>query len=244
MEQHFEKLMSFFMTPQCYEDIFYKFNFLNVVCLKMIISKGLGYAILAGSVLLRVPQILKIVSAQSGEGISVLSEILMILAGFGTMAYGYFKQFPIAAYGDIYFLYIQEIIILFLILFYQKRVFNALATVAIIGAMTSLLFLNMLDEKIILLLNGLSLFLSVTSKMIQAFSNYQASSTGNLSAITLVLQFLGCVARIFTSIQETGDSYLIITYVGVSLANFVLVLQLMYYWNSDKNKKIKSKKQQ
>ena len=93
MEQ-FERLMSLFMTPKCYEDIFYKFDLLNVVCLKMIISKGLGYAILMGSLMLRVPQILKILAAGSGEGISITSEILMIVAIFGSMSYGYFKQFP------------------------------------------------------------------------------------------------------------------------------------------------------
>lgn len=243
MEQHFQKLTSFLMTPQCYEDIFYKFNLFNMICVKMIVSKCLGYGILAGSVMLRLPQILKIVSAKSGEGISVLSEILMILAGFGSMAYGYFKQFPIAAYGDIYFLYIQEIIILLLILHYQNRHINALASLVVIAAMTAMLFLNMLDSKVIYGLNGASVFFSVISKLIQAFSNFQASSTGNLSAVTLILQFVGCVARIFTSIQETGDFNLIVTYVAVSLANLVLVLQLAYYWNSASNKKMKSKKQ-
>lgn len=89
----FEKLMSLFMTPQCYEDIFFNFNILNVVCLKMIISKGLGYGILLGSLMLRVPQILKILQAKSAEGISPTSEILALLAGFGTMSYGYFKIF-------------------------------------------------------------------------------------------------------------------------------------------------------
>lgn len=99
--------------------------------------------------------------------------------------------------------------------------------------LTSLLFADMIPENVILILNGLSLFLSVFSKLIQAFENFKNSSTGALSAITLVMQFLGCVARIFTSIQETGDSYMIITYVAVSLANGLLVWQLIYYWNSD-----------
>jgi mannose-P-dolichol utilization defect 1 len=57
----FERLMSFFMTPKCYEDIFFNMNIFNVICLKMIISKVLGYGILAGSLMLRVPQILKVI---------------------------------------------------------------------------------------------------------------------------------------------------------------------------------------
>lgn len=242
MEQ-FEKLMSFFMTPQCYEELFLKFNFFNPICLKMVISKGLGYAILAGSVMLRVPQIGKIVSAGSGAGISMISEILTFLALFGTMAYGYHKKFPIAAYGDVYFLYLQTMVIIFLILWYEKKKFNAIASLGIMTAISSLLYLNLLEEKMILALNAMSLFLSVISKMIQSFSNYKNSSTGNLSAITLILQFAGSTARIFTSIQETGDMNMIITYISVSVANFVLVAQLLYYWNSATTKVKKAKKQ-
>jgi mannose-P-dolichol utilization defect protein 1 len=238
----FERLMGFFMSPQCFEEIFYKFNIFNVVCLKMIISKGLGYGILAGSVMLRVPQILKITSARSGAGISMISEILTVLSLFSTMAYGYFKQFSMAAYGDVYFLYIQSIIIIFLILYYQNRTLNAVASLLIIAAMTSLLFLDLLDGKMITALNGVSLLLSMASKLIQAFSNYQNGSTGNLSAITLILQLAGCVARIFTSIQETGDVQMIITFVSISVANLILVLQLGYYWNSPVVQQVKDKK--
>ena len=45
----------------------------------MVISKGLGYGILAGALLLRVPQIVKILAAKSGDGISVASEVLSLV---------------------------------------------------------------------------------------------------------------------------------------------------------------------
>lgn len=238
MEQ-FERLMSLFMTPKCYEDIFYKFDLLNVVCLKMIISKGLGYAILMGSLMLRVPQILKILAAGSGEGISITSEILMIVAIFGSMSYGYFKQFPIAAYGDSYFLFLQAIIILLLVLFYQRNYLLMLVSAALTSVFTFLLFSDILPGNLILGINNLSMVLSVVSKLNQALLNFRNGSTGNLSAITLILQFLGCVARIFTSIQETGDFNLILTYIFTSLANGLLVMQLVFYWNAAVPKKKK-----
>ena len=227
----FERLMSLFMTPQCYEDIFFRLNIFNPVCLKMIISKGLGYAILAGSLMLRLPQILKILAAGSGEGISVTSEVLMMIAIFGSMSYGYFKEFPIAAYGDSYFLYLQAFIILLLVLYYQKQYLVMLVATVITGLVTFLLLSNMLAVQVIIGLNSLSLVLALVSKLNQAFLNYRNASTGNLSAITLLLQFFGCVARIFTSIQETGDTTLIINYTVTSVVNGLLVAQLFYYWN-------------
>lgn len=232
----FEKLMSFFMTPKCYEDIFFNYDFLNPICVKMVISKGLSYGIIMGSVLLRVPQIVKILSAGSGEGLSVASEILMLIAIFGSMSYGYFKQFPVAAYGDSYFLYLQSLIILLLVLYYQRNYLHALVTGGLTGLFTFLSFTGALPGNLIIGLNSLSMILSVVSKLNQALLNFRNGSTGNLSAISLILQFLGCVARIFTSIQETGDFNLILSYIVTSLANGLLVMQLFYYWNSSVTK--------
>ena len=47
--------------------------------------------------------------------------------------------------------------------------------------------------------------LIVVGKLIQAATNYKNGHTGQLSAITVFLLTLGSLARIFTSIQDTGD---------------------------------------
>lgn len=67
--------------------------------------------------------------------------------------------------------------------------------------------------------------------MIQAAKNYQNGHTGQLSAVTVFLLFLGTLARIFTSIQETGDSIIILTFALAALSNGVLAAQVLYYWN-------------
>lgn len=67
--------------------------------------------------------------------------------------------------------------------------------------------------------------------MVQALANYNNGSTGQLSAVTVTMLFLGSMARIFTSIQETGDLIIILTFCVATLANGVLMAQLIYYWN-------------
>ena len=55
------------------EDCYNKFlaqDFSDTECIKFTISKGIGLAIVLGSSILKVPQILKIVSSGSVEGIS------------------------------------------------------------------------------------------------------------------------------------------------------------------------------
>jgi len=59
--------------------------------------------------------------------------------------------------------------------------------------------------------------------------NQQNKSTGQLSMATCILLFLGSSVRVFTSIQETGDSLLIWSFALASLANFVIVTQFYLY---------------
>lgn len=54
--------------------------------------------------------------------------------------------------------------------------------------------------------------------------------------------FFGALARIFTSVQETGDTTMIVMYMCSTLANAVIAFQMLYYWNVDVTKEEKSKK--
>ncbi|RTG82934.1 uncharacterized protein DC041_0010542 [Schistosoma bovis] len=55
---------------------------------------------------------------------------------------------------------------------------------------------------------------------------------------------LGSTARIFTSIQETGDNLMIISCILASLCNYILMGQLVYYWNVSSVSKIDQQQQQ
>ena len=68
--------------------------------------------------------------------------------------------------------------------------------------------------------------------MIQIITNFRNGHTGQLSAVTSFLLSLGAIARIFTSIQETGDNVIIMTYVCSSVVNTIIALQVLIYWNS------------
>lgn len=72
-------------------------------------------------------------------------------------------------------------------------------------------------------------------QVIQALANYRNGSTGQLSAVTVFLLTGGAAARIFTSIQETGDSMMIFTYVVSTFVNSIIAFQVLYYWNSGKS---------
>jgi mannose-P-dolichol utilization defect protein 1 len=94
------------------------------------------------------------------------------------------------------------------------------------------MYRKLLPASLVGILAGLSLVLSLISRFWQSYCIYKARSTGNLSAITMLMLFFGSLARIFTSIQETGDPTLIWTYILNTLANTLLIFQLGYYWSA------------
>jgi len=94
------------------------------------------------------------------------------------------------------------------------------------------MYRKLLPARLVDVLAGLSLVLSLVSRLWQSYCIFKAKSTGNLSAITMLMLFFGSIARIFTSIQETGDPTLIWTYILNTFANSLLVFQLGYYWSA------------
>ncbi|KAE8278812.1 Mannose-P-dolichol utilization defect 1 protein [Larimichthys crocea] len=212
-------LLTYFMPESCYDQFFLNFNFLDVPCLKILLSKGLGIGIILGSVMVKLPQILKLMGAKSAEGLSFKSVLLELLAITGTMAYSIANKFPFSAWGEALFLMLQTVTIGFLIQHYGGRTSRGL------------LFLVASNMPAIII-----------GRLIQAASNFRNGHTGQLSAVSVFLLFAGSLARIFTSLQETGDSLMALTYVISSACNGIIALQVMYYWNSSPESKKKKKR--
>lgn len=73
---------------------------LSAHCLKLLVSKGLSIGILLGSVLVKLPQILKIVAHKSAKGLSLAGLLLESLAIFIGLAYNFHLNSPFSTYGE------------------------------------------------------------------------------------------------------------------------------------------------
>jgi hypothetical protein len=49
--------------------------------------------------------------------------------------------------------------------------------------------------------------------------------------------FFGALVRIFTTIEETGDGILLLTYLCTATLNGLIAGQVLWYWNADRHKK-------
>jgi mannose-P-dolichol utilization defect protein 1 len=194
------------ITPACYTDLFLNYNLSNVDCIKLLISKGLGLGLVAGGALLKLPQVAKIVHARSGEGLSVNSLIIETL-GFGLMlAYNLRLNNAFSTYGEGFFIFAQNVIILTLIYKYNGNLLTGIALA--LGCVASFFALNyegITSFAVLTMLQAGSIPLLLAGKVPQIIQNHQDKSTGQLSAFTVFAMFLGAAARVFTTLQEVDD---------------------------------------
>ncbi|XP_026581322.1 mannose-P-dolichol utilization defect 1 protein [Pseudonaja textilis] len=225
-------LVPYILPERCYEELVVNLNLLHVPCLKVLLSKTLGFGVVAGSLVVKLPQILKILAAKSAEGLSFNAILLELVAISGTMAYSIAHSFPFSAWGEAFFIMLQTVSIGFMVQHFGGQTRRGLAFLFTYFALLALLLSPLTPSVIVTTLQVSNMPTATTSRLLQAATNYRNGHTGQLSAITTFLLFAGSLARIFTSIEETGDLLMVLTYV-VSLACHSLILaQVIYYWNA------------
>ncbi len=74
--------------------------------------------------------------------------------------------------------------------------------------------------------------LSIASKLPQIITVYQAGGTGQLSAFAVFNYLAGSLSRIFTTLQEVDDKFILYGFIAGFILNAVLAAQMVYYWNS------------
>ncbi|CAD6449007.1 2e8566a3-0143-484a-9ccf-8cac7ee7f0b5 [Sclerotinia trifoliorum] len=231
---------------QCYKTLLLDIDPSHTECLKLGISKGLGVGIIAASSIVKIPQLLKLISSKSSSGISFLSYLLETSAYLISLAYNYRSEFPFSTYGETALIMVQNVVIAVLVLNYSGRASTAALFVAGLAASAFTLFSgNMLDMQQLAYLQAGAGVLGVASKLPQILTVWQEGGTGQLSAFAVFNYLAGSLSRIFTTLQEVDDKLILYGFIAGFALNAILALQMVYYWNSPsktKSKKNKSKK--
>ncbi|KAJ8282001.1 hypothetical protein COCON_G00045200 [Conger conger] len=232
-------LLTYFMPEKCFDEFFLNLNFLDVPCLKIVVSKALGIGIILGSVMVKLPQVFKLMGAKSAEGLSFNSILLELFAITGTMAYSISHNFPFSAWGEALFLMLQTVVIGFLIQHYRGNTITGVGFIVLYFAVVCVVLSPVTPLLVITMMQTSNMPAVIVGRLIQAGTNFSNGHTGQLSAISVFLLFAGSLARIFTSVQETGDSLMALTYVISSCCNGLIAAQVLYYWNCDPSLKKK-----
>ncbi|XP_077225433.1 mannose-P-dolichol utilization defect 1 protein homolog 2-like isoform X1 [Tasmannia lanceolata] len=205
-------------------------KFPNNECLLPLISKLLGYCIVAASTTVKVPQIYKILKHNSVRGLSVASFELEVIGFTIALAYCLHKGIPFSAYGELVFLLIQAIILVGIIYNYSQplgakiwiraSLYCALAPTILTGQIDPVLF-----EALYACQHAIFFFARVP----QIWENYNNKSTGELSFLTCFMNFGGSIVRVFTSIQEKAPKSMIFGSVIGIVMNGTILGQIVIY---------------
>ncbi|KAH0705263.1 hypothetical protein KY290_009958 [Solanum tuberosum] len=172
-------------------------------CLLPLISKLLGYAIVAASTTVKLPQILKILQHKSVRGLSVVAFELELIGYTIALAYCLHKGLPFSAFGEYLFLLIQAIVLVAIIYYFSQPLgmktwmkgllYCAVAPTVLAGQIDPVLFEALYASQHAIFL---------CARIPQIWKNFKSKSTGELSFLTFFMNFAGSMVRVFTSLQE------------------------------------------
>ena len=212
-------------------------------CVSFSVSKGLSLGIVAGAVLVKVPQINRIVAKGSAKGLRVSmfrSEVLS-----GTVAIAYFARsgIALAAYAELFFILLQNLVILALIRGYgdgsakgkrssnERSVTVAFAAYAATVALLAFGVLAKIPNSALETLYNCTTAVLIAGRAPQIVANFRAESTGELSFASQALMSAGSTARIFTTAQEGGGASMLAAYGMSAGMNWVILAQMIVYGN-------------
>lgn len=198
-------------------------------CYAVWLAKLLGVVIIAASFALKVPQIVKILRNKSVAG---LSFAMFTLELFGFVFQGSFAArhgFPLDSYLEVFVILVQNFIIIGLCYVYTTG-YSAQAFLlhaAAVGLLAWELLFAPLEA--VVALQSLSIAIFTVAKVPQIVSAFRLKSTGQLDLFMVLLQTLGSLVRVFTTLQSVDNPVYLAGYVLGSSLNAVMTLQVLYY---------------
>ncbi|CAI8019478.1 Mannose-P-dolichol utilization defect 1 protein homolog [Geodia barretti] len=221
--------LTFFFPGDCYEEVVVNYNIFDGQCLKLFNSRLLSLGIILGSVLVKVPQILKCVKAGSVENLSYLATFLELAAATFTCAYNHHKGFAFSSWGESFFIAIQVVVLLALMFVYDKQTVYLLVFLPCFAGVILYLVSGLATPNALSMLQTSVIPMMLLSRLSQIVTTFKNGATGQLSLITCTMNWLGTGARIFTTLQETQDPIILATFTSSFLMNTIILAQFACY---------------
>lgn len=216
------------VREDCWDVFFKNFDLFNMDCLKASISKCLGYGIIAGACIVKVPQLSKILAVKSVAGISRESTYLEFVSNVLAAIWYVVQGMPFSSYGECVIVGIGSLAVVLLVWRFD---WPGVVHVSVVGAASAVaagLALQTPQDELWKLQYAIGAIFAA-SRLTQIVEIIRSTNVAALAGLTLFLNFAGTAARVFTSTQEVGDAtQLNITIFNAALNGFLL-LQWVWY---------------
>ena len=220
---------------------------LEAECFKFVLSKSVGYAIVAGSAGVKLPQLLAIGRAKSVKGLAGSSIVIELAATVSSFAYFMALGYPFSTWGENFFLFFGQAVMAAMYFHFTVGVLSpsSLATFVPLAAFGVLLYQRAIPDVVLpaalcnllklptctvtceQLAGTLPMILMLFGRLPQILQNFKQGHTGQLSLITYVMNVAGCGARIGTLLHEVDDKIVLASAISALSQNLILVLQIL-----------------
>lgn len=199
-------------------------------CVLSLLSKLVGYCLIAASTTVKLPQILKILKNRSARGLSILSFELDVVGYTIALAYCLHKGLHFSAYGELVFLLIQSIILVAVIYYYSQPLGAKTWTKTLLYfALAPTILSGKVDPVLFEALYACQHAIFFCARVPQIWKNFTTKSTGQLSFLTASMNFGGSVARVFTGIQEKAPMSVVLGTMRTVVTNGTILSQIIIY---------------
>ena len=196
-----------------------------------LLSTAMGYLVIAGSMLFKVPQAVRIFRKKSAEGLSASMYILESAGIAMSLAFSMKNAFPFSTYGEAVFILLQNLAIMGGISLYSDTPRPPVLILAVLLASAAFAYAVSPSAPMLLVsvLQTISIPLLNLSRIPQLILNHKNKSTGELAPSTLILQAAGNLARIFTTMVQVQNNLFLLSCLVAMVFNGALVAQYFMY---------------
>ncbi|KAF5273561.1 hypothetical protein FQR65_LT04559 [Abscondita terminalis] len=193
----------------------------------------IGTAIVISAFCAKAPQILQLYETQSTECICLASVMMDVISLTIFTSYLYRKGHHFNEWGDSGANSLATFLLCLEVLFVDKETARAVLLAVSYVVVSIGLMSGVTPIALVALLECIMIPVGMASKLMQAWTNYNERSTGQISGVTTLMLFCGAVIKTIGTYRGCGDVILIANAMASAIGNGIIGLQILYYKNSE-----------
>lgn len=211
-------------------------NFLHAHCLSLAISKTLGYIAVLGAFVYKMPIVLNMIKSRNGNGLDPSSLYIECSVFMAQVYYSFRIGVDFSTYGDNLSATVQNFMIIVLLWVWgydgKKMDWSHIAAI-LCAAIVFITVMVSLPEQYLGYIATYAIILSIVSKLPQIIKNFRTGQRGVQSFVTVLVQVLGALMKLFVVTVETNDIFIISSATMTLILNSILMFQIVFILKSD-----------
>ncbi|KAH0946445.1 hypothetical protein HN011_005114 [Eciton burchellii] len=179
---------------------------------------------------LKIPQILKLLSVKSAREISMLGLFLELTSYTVMTSYNYMNGYSVLSYLEYPIILVQEYILIFFVMKYLNKLNMCFLLYTIVYfTLSSCLLLEVVPKVVLTFLAPMCTPISASSKIVQLLAILRAKNAESVSPLTWFISAFTNLTRVFTIWMDSADMLLLGNFIISVLLSSSIMFSALYY---------------